>query len=378
LDGLRAIAISLVVLHHCDVRERMFSGTLFERILHLGGIGVQSFFVLSGYFVTSLMVREVEQKGAIQLRSFYWRRWARLVPPMYFFLCVLGVLWWGGMIELGGHRLHPSFFFFANLKYQPTVVAHFWSLGVQEQLYLLWPLLFLVCGNHKTRILLVTAAIAVAPVWRHCAVHFAESGAQINWTRTDLKYDGVAIGCLLALLSKTKWGERILSSRWLTGDLPILVFVALILVCFSDAVRQIPRLGGLIPTFSVFCIAGIINSVVRAPRAKINRILQLGLLVWLGRLSYSLFLWQQLFTIDHPNAPWLSPRFPLNLVPILGMACLSYYGIERPLQRFRVKPARPETSAAQNHGELNSEQHSRLPTAPSPGKSTLPASVISL
>ncbi len=116
-----------------------------------------------------------------------------------------------------------------------------------------------------------------------------------------------------------------------------------LVLTFTHGFGEIPKIRPFLPTIQLACVAGVINRVVRSPRGWIVTLLELPLVAWIGRLSYSLYLWQQLFTLDVWAKPWRAPRFPLNLIPIFLASMFSYYVIEKPLQRVRAR-FRPETT----------------------------------
>ena len=153
LDGLRAIAVALVVFHHLCSQGTLASWPRLAAALKHGSFGVQVFFVLSGFLITWLLLREEQRSGTIDLRRFYFRRSLRILPPAFFFLGMMLLLTVFGLVSIGSRDFLFSFLFIRN-AYGPggsPEVAHFWSLAVEEQFYLTWPffMLALYCWHGK-------------------------------------------------------------------------------------------------------------------------------------------------------------------------------------------------------------------------------------
>src|SRR5690242_7033616 len=148
LDGLRAVSIMLVLLGHLAGTENSPADLKF--LTNYANFGVRVFFVISGFLITGLLLKEHAYSGRIDLRQFYVRRFYRIVPAAYAFLIV--------MVISAHHSLRPrdialGFLYLTNYVYpRPWVLGHLWSLAVEEQFYLLWPLL-LVCFFRRRRLI---------------------------------------------------------------------------------------------------------------------------------------------------------------------------------------------------------------------------------
>jgi peptidoglycan/LPS O-acetylase OafA/YrhL len=147
LDGLRALSIFLVLALHSLQRLEVTTPVSFLWAgIFNGGTGVFIFFVISGYLITSLLLREHEKRGSISLRGFYFRRAMRILPPLYVYVGVLLLL---GLVDrLPVFRLDivsALFFFHDYALSRMWPLEHFWSLSIEEQFYLIWPLLLLYC-----------------------------------------------------------------------------------------------------------------------------------------------------------------------------------------------------------------------------------------
>src|SRR5580658_9035834 len=205
LDGIRALSIILVLL--CHVLNGVTTWSQY------GAFGVESFFVLSGFLITWLLCLEEDKRGAVSLPSFYARRALRILPPAFLYIgaaSLLGVL---GLAEVGRNEPFYAAFFVRNLMPNGgEQLGHFWSLAIEEQFYLLWPVIFLILRSDRRRIIFTVVLIAAAPFWRH-AVYAAAGGAMgVNSWRFDLRYDALLVGCCLALLRHDRVFRRVASN----------------------------------------------------------------------------------------------------------------------------------------------------------------------
>lgn len=325
LDGLRAVSIAFVLLGHLSGTRGfpfIIAGSLAE-------LGVRVFFVISGFLITSLLVSELEKTGTIQLGEFYLRRTLRIFPPYYAMLAVVGVVTTIGAITLNrGDLLHAITY---TTNYHPDRswwLGHTWSLAVEEQFYLLWPatLLFfgLKRGMRVAAVLLIAAPLIRLGEW-YGGAH------NIVGNSFETVADALATGCLLACSRSTLWNNAryraLLASRWFL----IVPAIALALT-FLDRPRIQFAIG---ITLSNLCIAATIDWCVRNSQSRIGRVLNAQPIAFVGLLSYSLYLWQQLFV--NRTGTSAANAFPLNIVFAFGVALASYYAVERPALRLRAR-----------------------------------------
>jgi peptidoglycan/LPS O-acetylase OafA/YrhL len=326
LDGWRAVAISLVLLSH--------SARSSATAEHLGFLGVALFFGISGYLICTKLLVERERSGTISLKRFYWRRAFRILPASLIYLGVIGLLGMLAIERVKGRDVASGIFLFSNyLSDKDWDVNHFWSLSMEEHFYLIWPVLLATLGNRYAR---RTALVCIAGIflWRAWALnHFVLAGIP-TLQRTDLRLDAFFAPCALAiLLREPLWRER--ATRWLSPVVVVALVAAL-------AVLRIPHISS--PIFSSFrqlaqaCILPliIVSSVFR-PATLFGRFLELSPVRWVGRVSYSIYLWQMPFFDrngwlgSHAGPVWL------KIAALLAAASLSYYLIERPLIRLGRK-----------------------------------------
>ncbi len=311
LDGVRAIAILLVMWGHwAEVRFHSPVAGAYA------SLGRRIFFVLSGYLITMLLMKELDKTSTIALRRFYVRRAYRILPAAIVFMIVVFVMFWH---ELRWYHMAAAAFYLVNYDFaHPWYLGHLWSLSVQEQFYFLWPGVLKRWYRHRVKI--AVGAIAVAPLFR-IVCHFLRLHGRGDEAFPAVA-DILAIGCLLALFWKRIPTVRV----WWAA----LMLVPVVLVPIYMGVLKfhltVVLLVVLWPALHL-SIAGLLLHVVQRP----YRILNFGPVVWLGKMSYSLYLWQQLFAFGEHPRPWY---FPLLAV---GVATGSYYLLEQPMIRMRER-----------------------------------------
>ena len=286
LDGVRAISFLIVFAAHSGL----------DWIVP-GRLGVNIFFLLSGYLITTLMIRERERTGWISLKLFYARRALRIFPPMYSIAgATLLYLWLSHQmagITAGG--LCSQLFYYQNYWYHGGLIpglGPLWSLAVEEHFYLFFPPLMLLfldrwrMNYSQIAKALVWICVAIL-VWRCVVVAYMPDG--LRWARdqSDTRADSILFGCVLACLEKTGACARILTRRRLER------FVApgcLLLLLVTVAIRNVVFRETLRYTLQAVAIAPLLYFVVQAPQTVVGRILNNRILGRLGILSYSLYL----------------------------------------------------------------------------------------
>lgn len=331
LDGLRAISIVLVLFGHLVGTNGFPVPYGIGNFFQLGSLGVRVFFVISGFLITGLLLREIDASGRIDLVRFYFRRTLRIFPPYYAFLALVLLAAATGLLTL-----HPGDFVHAvtyTSNYHPErswYVGHTWSLAVEEQFYLLWPALLALLGRRRG-LWLAAVVVALGPVIRLAAWEFVPSIRVGMGHRFEIVADSIAAGCLLAGLDV--WlRRRHTYRRLLTSRLFVLVPIAVLAI---GALQGRPRLIGVFATVANVGIALCIHRAVLHPGDRIGRLLNSPPFVWVGLTSYSLYLWQQLF-LNRASSAWPS-EFPVSLALAVAAGTLSYYAIERPTLRYRVR-----------------------------------------
>ena len=360
LDGLRAVSIVCVLVYHLFA----FSGTIslggglerqwlrVQQALDLGYLGVLFFFVISGFIITTMMQRERGQTGTVSLFAFYVRRAFRILPPLLSFLCGVIILSWFGVTKVGAGDLLRTLAFVGNYLVPSTVaLQHLWSLAVEEQFYLLWPFVY-ASFSAKVSNRIVLATVFISPLVRCGWILFSDQFANLRANKHfESVGDALAIGCLLALkrgdLQQHRWYRLLTQGRFVLC-LPFLIAAA-------AATHRWPLFYYSIGKTILFAaIALLIDAVITCPHTLGGRLLNSAPFVWLGRLSYSIYLWQQPFTMTFKNTQpyaW----FPMNLGIVLVMAWVSYRYVEQPAQRFGKKWLARKRKLLRSHApqELN-------------------------
>ena len=317
LQGLRAICITFVVLAHLSGTQNCFHSLVVERY---GNLGVRIFLVLSGYLITSQLAKERTTTGRISLRTFYARRAYRIFPAAYVFMLVAIATHW---TALSPTNIATALTYTVNYcQHGNHVLGHLWSLGVEEQFYLLWPLCLLLF--FRNRLWIVAGVVAIGPPIR---VLFL-----LLWGRPGLEHpfpvfmDALAMGCAVSLLEpQLRRFQTALASRWFLF-VPGLTFLLPLIQFWNSRVYQTIGLSAL--------HLGIALSLRHMMERRYS-LLNSPPVMWVGGISYSLYLWQQLFLNRWSISPWAA--FPLNLVVSLLLAAASYYLVEQPSLKLRER-----------------------------------------
>jgi peptidoglycan/LPS O-acetylase OafA/YrhL len=334
LDGWRGIAILLVIAEHAGwehFEHQTWAG--------LGNLGVDIFFVLSGYIITARLIDEREKTSTISLSSFYIRRALRILPLVVCYLGVLCALSGFMNLEIRPSQIAGSLFFFRNYQYaahsEGVYTAHFWSLSIEEHFYLLWPVLLLRFGNKRGAWIAGIGALLCA-TWRfYDYTHpngplgqmLPGSTIGLRTLRTDARLDGLLLGCALALLLARPL-IRSFILRNFPKEAPLLC--ATLLVLNEQWVHACATLTNYV------LISLMVASTLVVKEGLVYKWLNSRLLVGIGTISYSLYVWQQLFLL-HPEGThplrWLG-AFPYNLIAAFVVATCSFYFLERPTSRL--------------------------------------------
>ena len=349
LNGLRAISIALVLIGHAAATMPYDSPVvrLVLRFLGNANAGVLTFFVISGYLITTLLRNEMERSGRIDLRGFYLRRVLRIFPAFYAYIAVVAVLIATGILTTPVRDVISAGTFSLNYKHlwvpdtgnpQYWFVGHFWTLALEEQFYLLWPLTLLGAGLFGAKRVAI-AIILVSPFIR-VATYFLwpEARGQIG-LMLHTGADPMMFGSLVALCERNQRFER-----WIApfGKAWLAAAAALFLLVVSPMLGG--RFGGSYSlavgmTLDTCAVVVVLLYVIRHPGGAAGRVLNSRPMVYVGLISYSLYLWQQLF-LTTLNTTW-SGQWPLNLLACFAVAMLSYHCLEMPFLRLKSRIRKP-------------------------------------
>jgi peptidoglycan/LPS O-acetylase OafA/YrhL len=350
LDGLRAVAVIFVILGHCEA-------TVLDRVplLYLvrdGILGVNMFFVISGFLITYLLLKEQNRGGGIDAKQFYVRRAFRIFPPFYFFLFVVTILKIGHVYNFTWPSLVSAATYTWN--YNPHadgwILGHTWSLSLEEQFYLLWPTC-LIFFSRRSCLKLALGLIVLSPFSRLItyALYPALRGRIIMMLHTHI--DAIMVGCVIALALEMhlmrKLFARLSRPGWAVPSAIYLFIVAPLLEKRFRGSYELPI--GM--TLTSLCCGIILIYAVKNPESSLGRLLNLPWLRHIGVISYSLYLWQQMF-----SGP-ATRFFPINLLLILVCAEASYWLVERPSLKVRDMLLAPRIFPSRDHeGPLHLQQ----------------------
>lgn len=335
LDGLRAVAVLAVIVSHA-----------WPVVLRGGWVGVDIFFVLSGYLITSILLDEHARNGEISLRRFYARRALRLLPALgaAIVLAVALSLPDPALARATGDQAAATIAYIANWRdasgASPGLLGHTWSLSVEEQFYLAWPLLLLVLlrvgGRRAALVGVLAGCVAVL-------IHRAGVPEPLAYFRTDTRGDSLLLGCAVALAAAEGAFARVPHAMVTACATVGALFLGFIAVAAGS--------GGAPTAATTYTLIGLAAAAVLVAVAvrplRWSRALQARPLVWVGQRSYGVYLY-------HPMAMYiLSARFGLGPVTLAGVLLLtlslagaSYRFLERPFLRLKARVTSAPASAA--------------------------------
>jgi peptidoglycan/LPS O-acetylase OafA/YrhL len=336
-DGLRAIAILVVLASHFE----------FSRYAP-GGFGVTVFFFISGVLITRLLLAEQMEPDGIRVGAFYVRRFWRLLPPLILMIAVTGPAWVALGNSLSPHAALSALFYYRNYyqHYDRLLHGHstsphweqLWSLSIEEHFYLVFPILICLFGRRIRLMLGTLAVLCVCPLVLRCiycaipiplADHYC-------YHATETRLDAILSGCLLSLLAHY-FGS---AGFWAAIRAPILLYLCSLGLIGAMLLRE-PFYDAAIKysVQQVLLFVIIYQLLFTDAHQWIKNVLENPLLKYLGRISYSLYLWHlACFVLITQAADSKSWRVKLVVVIVsLAVSMASYHCVERPLQALRKR-----------------------------------------
>ena len=301
-----------------------------------GSVGVTVFFVISGFLISTLLVEEESDQGGNNLRAFYTRRAFRILPAYWTYLAMMMLLALTGGLAASPQMFGKALLFLTDyLHLDAWMLGHTWSLSVEEQFYLFWPLLLLLLGTRgASRVALVL--IVAAPAARIATYLWTPQLRPTITAVLHLRVDALMIGCWAAL-------ERRHQSKWidLLSRPAVGLFAAAAAVIGSPVLRHFAGdFVGVAVCYSLEAVAAcsVILAAISHAQSPVGRLLNWRPLARIGVLSYSLYLWQQ---------PWLNPEagrpawsLPFLILGAYVCAELSYRFVEGPMLSLRSRLSR--------------------------------------
>lgn len=333
LDGWRAIAIIGVIVYHGLTTVFYPNGIIPSyralKLIQFGHRGVDLFFGLSGFLICTKLINEYKISNSISLKRFYIRRAYRILPAFWFYIIIIVLLSSIGLIKVDTQEILASLFFIRNYVGAESghawYTGHIWSLSVEEHFYILWPLVILLIGIN--RLFTLTFLLAILVPVRSIASYYINYQLVGRGNSTDARIDGLLWGCWVALIFTNPRLLQLLK-RYLTSWVWLIALAASI----AFIAFEIPWHANVL----AFLIPWLIVATVMNPDWRISRFLETKMLKYIGRLSYSLYLWQQLwmfgrFSEIRPFELGILQELPLNIMLTFVCANISHYLIERPL-----------------------------------------------
>lgn len=354
LDGLRAIAVALVVADHCRVPG-----------FNPGYFGVDLFFVLSGFLITRLLVDEIDATGRIDLLRFYLRRLLRLAPALLLFLAayllVAPSLWPQLSLLLHIRDVALAGFYLSDYAQafwsNPKVLIHTWSLSVEEHFYMIWPFAVLLLARiePRWRSVALFGVYLLATAWR--IFEYERVGWDATYFRFDTRISGLVWGALLAICLRHK---DVISER-AANVVGVFAWAALV-VCLSIGFWQAPwSLVGMTNLAEMAAIGLLISA--SSKNSWVSSTLSASPLVGIGIISYGVYLWHYPAAVYFREVlPWYQ-TFPIVVGFSIAMATVSYWAIERPLQRYRRSLGANQHDADARLLPATDNRASQIPTA---------------
>ena len=336
LDGLRGISILMVFVAHIG----------FEKIVP-GGLGVTIFFFISGYLITNLLIDEYYKSGSVDLKLFYSRRMLRLYPPLLLMITLFTAIQFYIQQPVQKGQLFPALFYYENYyyfygNYRNTTVGILWSLAVEEHFYLVFPLIFLLLFK-KPKVFLISmiVLIFIPLALRFQGVRLYSSSADLSeaycYLLTHTRFDSILFGCLASIIlysKRTRIYESVLSSK--------LAFAVALLVQIGCLVIRDPMFRNTLRyTLQGVSLFILIPAIVNIKSYQwLNQLLSAKPIVWVGRLSYSIYLMHMMavnYLLFIKNNGHAALYYLAVTAATVALASASYYTIEKPLGKLRKK-----------------------------------------
>jgi len=353
LNGWRAISIIAVIFCHDKIHSFGHASTTL--LYTYGNKGVDVFFAISGLLICSRLLDEEKKAGTISIKRFYIRRVFRILPPALFYLSALLMLKWLIDLPVNYSEIVASLCFARNFSsalkiFGPSnqttwYTGHFWSLAVEEHFYLFLPaFLVFVKSKRRASFLILFSALIV--------LHRFTNKVAYQEFHTDMRLDGLLFPAALSIQMRSRqFRERLL---------PLLRFWPLVLVVIAG-IFYFGSSDKLDQTALAWLLPFVVLGTMMRPESLFGRFLELPVISYIGKLSYSLYLWQQLFFVSHygvitPKIAFLQ-KWPWCLLSLIVCSVTSYYLIEQPMIKVghrisnRVRTKSSSIGEQAGHGE---------------------------
>lgn len=307
------------------------------RWTQFASLGVLIFFTLSGFLITGLLCSEERRLGQVSLKAFYMRRAFRILPAFLVFILVVSLLVRLRLVlDTSWRTIIVSILFVKNIFGSGVTLGHLWSLSLEEQFYLIWPILFRAIGRRRLFAPVLGLIIGIA-LYRGVAIQLApydyEGG--IFELRSDFRMDSILVGCALALFFDRRSGQAkklAAASRWVTHPVWLVPFLL-----YWTLRCDVPSLWSVYLSVQTVLVVCLLFHIIAFQGSVIDHVLGLRWLRFVGLVSYSLYLWQQLFLVASVPSWGFVRQLPYCLGFAGGAAVLSYFFVERPFLRLKAR-----------------------------------------
>lgn len=329
LNGLRGISILLVVFDHYN---DLYHG-YFRSIAHFGTLGVDVFFVISGFLITTLCIKEKVLTGTISLKNFYIRRVYRILPVAYLYIVIIAIVNFACHLHMSIMSFIGAALFLANISYFRKTqfdwnLGHYWSLSVEEQFYILFPIFIKKRFSVFVCIVLFIPFALLFISYLQTFIPILNFELLSSAIRYLNKFQGISIGCLFSILMFKGYLKF--------GKLNLVVTIISIFLIFYIGFDYAEYLRATFFNLIVSALIGfvVINNVAYKNNF-IYKFLNFKLLSWIGILSYSIYIWQQMFLSNDSRFPMA--KYPVNLLFLIAIPILSYYFYEQYFLKLKAR-----------------------------------------
>jgi peptidoglycan/LPS O-acetylase OafA/YrhL len=334
-DALRAFSVTLVILSHIGILQ-MATGTPFAKVFSIfnADYGVKTFFVLSGFLITTLLLKEHRTYGGVNVFHFVMRRVFRILPLYYVIIILAVTLRYFYITYMNSESvIYGSLLIYNYIPRDKTVhfLAHLWSLAVEEQFYVIWPFIFAALARSKVS--LVTAAvITVIGCWIRMVTGYGELNQRFYvaiWTIPAIY--PIMVGCIAAIIVDSK--RDLFQSRAALAISSVSIFIPLV-----------TSVGPTLEIVSTSGIAGLVAWIYLNQQNGFVQRMDIGPIGYVGAISYGLYMWQGMLTGNgsYRATPGWPPDVYTGALLTIPVAMLTFHLFEKRLAKFGRKSFPPD------------------------------------
>jgi peptidoglycan/LPS O-acetylase OafA/YrhL len=342
IDGWRAVSITFVLIQHSVSKFGFPAYFKNQMMTAIGGVGVRFFFVISGFLITWLLIKEVRKSNTISLKNFYFRRFFRIIPVFLLFVFVCYLLNIFLFKNNSNYDFLKTILFMGDIYNLNSPFSHLWSLGVEEKYYLIWPILFYIFYKSDFNLLIKILIISLIcePLLRFLINYFNLINYSIfNYHSFLTIFDGLAIGSLGAII----FYKNIFFKFYKKYSFIVYFIISIILILLPIVFWKFTYLKFLQPLQDSIQCSGfliiLIMSIIR-PDFIFFKCLNTTIFKHLGKISYSIYIWMgiiEMFNFDFYFCNLHFTDFPVWILVLIIISEISYYLIEKPLILNRNK-----------------------------------------